>query len=182
MKEKEFLQKILDLYRPSFDIGGPVDAGGRVFDAYASFNMTEAKYVLVKKAELWRTDCFEHVFFMCTDRLRMNDAEGLEKGIREQIEPVFVRKGKKYPEKDHMYTYITFIFISGKRPEKDVQDRLEKFRYMKDYCLGIRGYCEARTLIFDLEDRRMTGNRAARELLKGYGKIGDLFGSPQEGK
>ncbi len=36
--------------------------------------------------------------------------------------------------------------------------------------LTIRGYSEARILVFDLEERNIYGNRAAKDLVKGYKK------------
>lgn len=175
MTKQEFLQKILKFHESSFDITRPFDAGNSAYDAYASFNVTGTKYVLVKKAELWRADCFEHVFFMCAESLRREDADRVAGDMEMYIEPEIVRGGRKYPDKNHMYTYVTFIFISEKKPAEDALDVLKKFRYMKNYRLGIRGYCEARVLLFDLENRQIIGNRAAKDMVKGYGKIRDLW-------
>lgn len=63
MTAQELLDKLLDSYRQSFDITRPFQVDGHAYDAYAAFNVTSAKYVLVKTAELWRADCYEHTFF-----------------------------------------------------------------------------------------------------------------------
>lgn len=39
---------------------------------------------------------------------------------------------------------------------------------------SIRGYSEARLLVFDLEAGEIFGNRAAKEMVKGYRKAGIL--------
>lgn len=39
----------------------------------AGFSMTSAKYVLVKRAELWRAHCFEHAFFQCREEIHAGD-------------------------------------------------------------------------------------------------------------
>lgn len=39
---------------------------------------------------------------------------------------------------------------------------------------SICGYSEARLLVFDLEAREIFGNRAAKEMVKGYRKAGIL--------
>ena len=57
------LEKLLDSFQNSYDVERTCDINGDIYEAYASFNATSAKYVLVKKAELWRAKCFEHVFF-----------------------------------------------------------------------------------------------------------------------
>ena len=59
MKGHELLEKLLQSYQAAFDITRPYDIEGDRYEAYAAFNVTSAKYVLVKKAELWRADCFE---------------------------------------------------------------------------------------------------------------------------
>ena len=63
MNGQMVLDKIMDTYRPNFDVEEPYEFHGEVYDAYAGFSMTSAKYVLVKRAELWRAHCFEHAFF-----------------------------------------------------------------------------------------------------------------------
>jgi hypothetical protein len=54
MTGQELFEKLLESYRSAFDITRPFDVNGDIYDAYAAFNVTSAKYVLVKKAELWR--------------------------------------------------------------------------------------------------------------------------------
>ena len=51
---------------------------------------------------------------------------------------------------------------------------MQRFRYFKNYLASIRGYSEARLLVFDLEAGEIFGNRAAKEMVKGYRKTGIL--------
>ena len=69
MNGQMVLDKIMDTYRPNFDVEEPYEFHGEVYDAYAGFSMTSAKYVLVKRAELWRAHCFEHAFFQCREEI-----------------------------------------------------------------------------------------------------------------
>ncbi|MDR1765576.1 MAG: hypothetical protein LBR77_05725 [Lachnospiraceae bacterium] len=91
---------------------GPADRGAIRFDAVAHFNVTGAKYVLVKKAELWRANCFEHVYFRTVGTLSGSDIDAFMRALREVIEPEVVRGGGKYPPKDHMYTFVTAVLIA----------------------------------------------------------------------
>ena len=70
-----------------------------------------------------------------------------------------------------MYTYITAVFISERGLTKEAEKAVRDFKFFKNYRLGLRGYAEARVLVFDMENRRVSGNRAARELVKGYEKV-----------
>ena len=91
MTGQEFLEKLLQSYQSAFDITRPYEVEGERYDAYAAFNVTSAKYVLVKKAELWRANCFEHTFFSCRDRLEAEDLKRFRVQIDTFIEPELVR-------------------------------------------------------------------------------------------
>lgn len=171
MKGQEFLEKLLKSYREAYDITSPCDIHGDRYDAYAVFHVTSAKYVLVKKAELWRADCHEHTVFSVRESLTGEELKHLEQEIREYMEPVLVRGNQPCMEQDHMYTYITAVIICEQGISKEVKKAAARFRFFKNYRFGIRGYCEARLLIFDMENRKVYGNRAARELIKGYRKV-----------
>lgn len=69
-----------------------------------------------------------------------------------------------------MYTYMTMIYICENGVSEEAARRIRSFRYVRNYKMSIRGYSEARILVFDLKNRKLLGNRAARELVKGYKK------------
>ena len=81
MNGQEFLGKLLEYYQSSFDIVRPFETECGSFDAYAAFNVTSAKYVLIKKAQLWQAKCYEHAFFSCVTKM---DGDALHK-FRQQI-------------------------------------------------------------------------------------------------
>ena len=167
------LEKLLNSFGNSYDVERTCGINGDIYNAYARFNATSAKYVLVKKAELWRADCFEHVFFRLNkEQLTEKVIQDFRKQITDYIEPELVRGDKKWPEANHMYTYMTVIYICEDGVAQEAEKAIRAFRYMKNYMLTIRGYSEARILVFDLKNRRIFGNRAARELVKGYKRAG----------
>ncbi|MDO4312529.1 MAG: hypothetical protein Q4C52_05545 [Eubacteriales bacterium] len=172
MTGTELLEQLLDSYQSSYDIAKPFDINGDVYDAYASFNVTSAKYVLIKKAELWRANCFEHTFFRYLDNLSSKDLETFHRHVVEYIEPELVRGGKSCPDKDHMYTFMTGIFICENGVPEDVKKQFKKYHFVKNYRFSIRGYSEVRLLVFDLKNRKIFGNAAAKDLVKGYTKAG----------
>ncbi len=171
MNGQEFLGKLLEYYQSSFDIVRPFETECGSFDAYAAFNVTSAKYVLIKKAQLWQAKCYEHAFFSCVTKMDGDTLHKFRQQIIDYIEPELVRKGQNCTEKDHMYTYITGIFLCEEGISTQERQAVRKFRFFKNYRFGIRGYAEARLLVFDLKNNKIYGNRAAKELVKGYGKI-----------
>lgn len=173
MSGEDLLETLLESFRANYDVERNCDINGDIYDAYAGFKAASAKYVLVKSAELWRAECFEHVFF-CIEKNEMTEgtAKRFRRHILSYIEPELVRHGEKYPPRDHMYTYMTLICICENGLSEEAAKRIRSFRYVKNYKLTIRGYAEARILVFDLKNGRLLGNRAAGELVKGYKKSG----------
>lgn len=166
--KSDFLEKLLGVYGSSFDILKPYEFCGETYDAYGFCDITSAKYVLTKKAELWRAICYEHAFFKMTEYLTVEDIESFAAQTVEKIEPILVRKGKACMEKDHMYSYITGIFVCENGVSDEVKKKIKKTHFYKNYRLSIRGYCELRILAVDLENEKLTGNAAARGLIKDY--------------
>lgn len=164
------LEQLLESFKSSYDVERTCEINGNIYDAYAAFRAENSKYVLVKKAELWKAKCFEHVFFHKKNILTPKEIEDFRQQIIKYIEPEFVRHREKWPEKDHMYTYITAVYICEGGISEGAEKVIKKFRYVKNYCFTVRGYCEARILVFDLKKQKILGNPAAKELVKGYRK------------
>lgn len=171
MDRQELLEKLLSSYESAFDIKRSYRIDENVYDAYAQFRVTSAKYVLVKRAELWRADCFEHTLFACRDEISEEDITTFHTEIVSHIEPHLVRRDEKAPPKNHMYTYMTGIFISEKTLSEKTKKAVRGFKYLKNYRAGFRGYSQGRLVVFDLESRTITGNCAAKDLIKGYRKV-----------
>ncbi len=171
MKKDELLERLLRSYQQSFDVERPYMIQGESFDAYGAFNVTSAKYVLSKKAELWRAQCYEHAFFKTLETCTREVLETFRRQIVEYIEPELVRHGEKCPPPNHMYTYITGIFICENGISKEIIQEIQRFKFSKNYRWMIRGYCDARLVVFDLANKQICGNKAARQMIKGYKKI-----------
>lgn len=171
MNGQALLEQIINTYRANFDIEEPYEYHGKAYYAYAGFNLTSAKYVLVKRAELWRANCFEHVFFLHQDSFSVDDIQEFQQQLLGYMEPELVRGGEKLPPPNHMYTYLTGIFVSEKAVSKETAKALRKLRFRKNYRFAVRGYAEERVVIFDMENKKIMGNPAAKDLLKGYKKM-----------
>lgn len=171
MTSEELLERLKRAYSQSFDVTSSYTIGEDTYDAYGEFNVTSAKYVLTKKAELWRAQCYEHAFFKRLQTLDQGELDGFMKQIENYMEPELVRHGEKYPPPNHMYTFLTGIFIVDRQVSPEVMQAVKKFKYVKNYRFTIRGYCEARLVVFDMEQKKVFGNAAAKDIVKGYKKI-----------
>ena len=89
----ELLETLLASYAECYDIQRDYPIQDAVYPAYAKFNVTSAKYVLMKKAELWRVNCFEHAFFSVVSSLQTEDLQKLRRQITEYMEPQLCGRG-----------------------------------------------------------------------------------------
>jgi len=171
MNNQELLRNFINTYRQNFDMMENFRIEDTYYDAYGFCNITNSKYVLVKKAELWRALCYEHVFFKTVDFLEPENVSAFQSQLKSYIEPKLVRNGEKTMPKDHMYSYITCVFLCENGLSPDTVKSIRKAKFFKDYMLSIRGYCELRLVAVDLENRKVVGNPAARDLIKDYKKL-----------
>ncbi len=161
---EEYFHELLKRYEANFDITENFSLGDNTYPAYAQFFSLGEKYVLKKEAKLWAIRAYEHVLFIKTDEVTENTLAGLKETIDKHMEPGLVRKGEKYPEKDHMCSYLTFVIISEKTPDKEIQKAIKKFSYDKGYLFGFRGHSQARIGCAFLDSESVISNYAGKEL------------------
>lgn len=170
MDTASYLNIVLARYARSFDVYKERAINGRQYTAYAYFSSLGEKYVLVKKAKLWSVKAYEHVFFLAPETLTPELLDDLMREVKEYMEPVLVRHGEKYPEEDHMYTYLTFAILCDKTPDPEALKAVRKFRFDKGYKFSMRGHAEARLVVADVSGKNVWTNPAGAELKKLYRK------------
>ena len=160
----DYLRELLERYKANFDITENFTLGDTVYPAYARFFSFGEKYVLKKEAKLWAIRSYEHVLFIKTKSINDNFINEMRKIIVEQMEPTLVLKGAKYPEKDHMCSYLSIVVISEKTPSEDIQKKLKRFSYDRGYLFNLRGHCEARIALACMDNEAVFTNRMGKEL------------------
>ncbi len=63
MDSADYLNRLLLKYSGTFDIYQPYTILGKEYPAYGYFFSHVEKYVLVRKANMWSADTYEHVLF-----------------------------------------------------------------------------------------------------------------------
>ncbi|SDB68531.1 MULTISPECIES: hypothetical protein [unclassified Butyrivibrio] len=159
-----YLKELLRRYEASFDITENFSLGDTDYAAYARFCSLSEKYVLKKEATLWSIKAFEHVLFIKEDALTEDTLNDIMSVITDYAEPELVRHGEKYPEKDHMCTYLTFVILTSKTPDKSLKKAIRKFRYDRGYLFNFRGHSEARLAVISMDDGEVSTNYSGREL------------------
>lgn len=166
-----YLDRLLYRYSGTFDIHKPYRTEDFVFYAYGYFYSRVEKYVLVREANMWSSDSFEHVFFVETEECSIELLQKCRAFLTDYIEPVLVRKGEKLPSENHMYSYLTFGIVCRKPLTPDVRLAVKKFKYEKGYNFNMRGFSQAHIVCATMEDEKVITNYAGRKSKKLYREI-----------
>lgn len=171
MKADEYLQKLIRQYEGSFDISNDYEVKGLNHAAYGYFNSHSEKYILTKEVQMWEVNNHEHIFFRKLPILTKMDFDWMDEMFQDFAEPVLVRKEEPLPPKNHMYSYLTYIFITEGSVDQALVKMIRKYRYSKTYLFSLRGWCDARVIVIDLAENRLYANKQAKPILRLYKKI-----------
>ena len=168
MKTADYIDQLLRKYSGTFDIYQPYVIHGKEYPAYGYFFSHVEKYVLVREANMWSSDSYEHILFIETeevDRALIDEAYAV---ITEYMEPVLVRKGAELPAEGHMYSYLTISLIANKPLSKEIQKAVKHFKYEKGYRFNMRGFSQAHIVCATMEDEKVYTNYVGRKSAKLY--------------
>lgn len=166
MNTADYLDRLLLKYSGTFDIYQPYVIQGKEYPAYGYFFSHIEKYVLVREANMWSSDSFEHILFMEVDEITEKILQEAYAIVRDYMEPVLVRKGEELPAENHMYSYLTIAIISKSAASRHIQKLIKKFRFEKGYKFNMRGFSQAHILCATMEDEHVYTNSAARKSSK----------------
>ena len=173
MTSGDYLDKILKRMTSTHNIDRGFTANGRTFAAYAQYASSAEKYVLTRKANLWKVSESEHVLFIdvpadADPETLFEEAASLIDGY---MEPVFSRDNEKYPPKDHMRTFLTVVLITEHPLEKELIRKIQRFRYDKSYLFSLRGYSQGRLIAIDLPNNKVYTSPAAKDVAGFYRQV-----------
>lgn len=168
MKTADYLDRLLERYSGTFDIFQPYVIHGKEYPAYGYFYSHTEKYILVREANMWSADSYEHVLFIRAqevDQALIGEAYAL---VRDYMEPVLVRKGEALPAQGHMYSYLTISLIAERPLSKQMKKAVRRFRFEKGYRFNVRGFAQAHIVCATMEDEKVYTNYAGRKAAKLY--------------
>ena len=168
-----YLDRLLVRYAGTFDLYTPYQIGGKTFPAYGYFYSHVEKFVLTRNANMWSSDSYEHILFVAMDEVTASDVSEMKTILLEEVEPKLVLKGEELPPPNHMYSYMSVILISDKRPSKEAVKEVKKLSYDKGYMMNMRGFSQAQMCLVSIEEEKIYHNFAAhgkKKTLKGIFK------------
>ena len=179
MNTGDYLDQLLRKYSGTFDIYQPYVIHGKEYPAYGYFFSHVEKYVLVREANMWSSDSYEHILFIEAEEVIPALIEEAYEIVREYMEPVLVRKGDDLPAPGHMYSYLTISIIAQKPLSKEMRKAVKHFKFEKGYRFNMRGFSQAHIICTTLEDEKVYTNYAGSKSAKLYKQN---FKDTKEGK
>ena len=173
MERTVYLDRLLAKFGSSFDIYIPYKIKGIEYPAYAYHYTHQEKYVLVKEANMWSADSYEYVLFVETEVIDEAVIEKAKDIIENYFEPELVRKGEKYPAKNHMYSYLTVVIIGDHYSDSKLASKVKRYHFDKGYQFSIRGYSAGRMVAVTMDDEKVTTNGAASKSKKVFKAVFD---------
>lgn len=152
------LEQLLQRYEAYFTVQRELCCGGQPFAAFAEFHSRSEKYVLVKRAQLWAAENHEYSYFVLADQL---DEEMVRRFGQAALADA---KTRIQPHSEHMYSYVSLIFISDRIQEAAAR-LVQKTEYRKDFLLSIHGWMELRLVAYECASGRCLHNRRGKNLV-----------------
>jgi len=158
-----YLGILSDRYKRYFDVHRNYELLGDKIDLFAEYRVKSEKYFLTKSAVIYSFDNFEYCIAKCfkeginTQELK-EFTEYLVKAVKEIVKP----------STEHMSTYLSGIVVSEKSFSKEVIEKAQSFKYSKDFLFTLKGWCDIRLILVDLERNEIITNKKGREVKKNY--------------
>ena len=150
MTREDAVQRLCEIYQSTFDVQlcGEDElplAAQMDFYAYSS------KYVLSKKAKLWEANSFEYVYLFSVPHLT--------KEIYDACEKLAYDKGmaRVKPGPNHMYTYITALFVCDSCDE-EARKALKRCKLYKSFRMSYWGWMDFHTALAVLPEEKVSTN------------------------
>lgn len=166
IKTADYLDRLLLKYSNDFNIYKPYRMANREFSAYGYFFSHNEKYVLVKEVNMWASDSYEHILFFEAERITEREVQEAYELITRDMECELVRKGAKYPSKDHMQSVLTLVLLSDRELDNKAIKLIEKFKFDRGYQFGMRGYSRGRIIAASMEKEKVIASAQAKDMKK----------------
>lgn len=145
-----YLKKGLSRY---FDIEDQYVINNDVFDFFANFRQRSAKYMLMKKAEIYAFNTHEYIFHKKLNRpFGKEDLQWLKTFYKENGHSIVKQ------DHEHMSSTVTVI-VDCVLPDESLQKEIKKFKYYKSFFFGLKGWVNGKVILVDSSLNKGIANR-----------------------
>lgn len=152
MTRDEAVQRLLQIYSGQFDVR-LCDEAEAPLAAQMDFYANSSKFVLSKKAKLWEANSFEYVYVFSVPHLTRELYEACEQLVYER------GMARIQPGPEHMYTYLSALFICDSCDE-DAKKALKRCRRYQSFRMSYWGWMDFHTALVVLPEESVCTNRS----------------------
>lgn len=160
-----FLDRLLDSYTANYDIER-TETDRLPLAATAQLHVTETQYILSKRAQMWRADSDEYVYFFSVPAL----SDELCQQCIQYAYDNGMGKIDLTSSTHHMCTRLVALFLCDSMEEAAVT-RLEQCRLYKSFQFSLKGWMEFHTIAVDFGKESVVSNRYGRDTAKFLKKL-----------
>ncbi|KAB3527195.1 hypothetical protein [Alkaliphilus serpentinus] len=162
MRGQEYIDKVTERLRHSFDILREYDVEGICFDVFASSYIRSERYFASKKIKVYGIENHEYCLIKRVENLSYSVLKDLTDGLVKASEALIK------PHHEHMSTIITGVLVVEGKVEDNLRNQIKGFQYSKSFLWGLKGWTYIRLLVVDIEDSMVYSNRRGKEVLRFY--------------
>lgn len=166
MNSNEFLHEFVKKIEGNFDIEYNKKVFDMDFDITAIFNQRSAKYMFLKKAEVYSFKNHEYIFYKELNGKLTNDyLNDIKEFLKKNVDKIV------HIDEEHMSSAITFVICSSYTPDKDMIKLIKRFRFYRSFSFGFKGWVNGKIAFVNTADRIVVTNRLGRDVGKIISKI-----------
>ncbi len=162
MRKEECLEKIEEKLSKFFDIERIYHYKKLEFDLFAKSHVRNEKYFASKKVTVYAFENNEYNFTKIYKELDQRQLEEFTEHLKAAAGD-FVE-----PDREHMSSIVTGVIITENPLDEKLKKDVRKFKFMKSFSLGFKGWVYVRLIVIDLQRKEVTTNKRGDEVKKFY--------------
>ena len=162
MTREDAVQRLCEIYQNDFDVRR-CEEHEQPLAAQMDFYAESSKYVLSKKAKLWEANSFEYVYLFSVPHLTKEIYNACEKKAYEE------GMARINPGPNHMYTYITALFVCDSCDE-EARKALKRCKLYKSFRMSYWGWMDFHTAVAVLPEEKVSSNASGHSAAQVFHK------------
>ena len=160
MKTGEYLKLLRELYLAHFDMEKNKEILGHQFDLYAFCEVKNEKYIAHQSLKIYSYKDYEH----CLVELQtVFDGSNLTREFFKNCVEELIEI-----DNQHHQTYLTYVIAVEQGVSGEQAALVRNFKFSKSYLLGLKGWCDLRLILIDLQSHEVYSNKKGREVVDKY--------------
>lgn len=163
MNISEYRANLENSLKRYFDLEYDKEINGFKFDIVAKFYQRSAKYMLMKKAEIYAFQTNEYIFYNTIDKtFNANSLKSYYNFLNENVDEIVDIND------EHMSTIITFLFSTADDLDDNLIREVKKFKFHKTFKFGLKGWVDTRLFIVNPITQKIYSNKFGRREKKKF--------------